>query len=768
MLDTKFGSGKSVHRVEDDKLLRGQALFVADAAQAGTQHIFFVRSPYAHADIVSCTTHAAKAYSGVKLVLSGQDLLDAGVPSMAGAFNFKRADGLPLQAPTRHLLASGRVRFVGEAVALVVADTLQQAQDAAELIELEYRPLDVVADAQQATAADAPRLADGLDNVCADMQHGDAQATQQAFDTAAHVSKLSIKHQRLAAFTLEPRNSLATPRGQRLELRASSQAPTQMRAAVAHHLGLQLDDIRVIVGDVGGGFGMKTTPYAEDILTAYCARQLNTPVMWVATRSEDFLTASHGRSVDSTIELALDAAGKVLALRVRNVADVGAYPTMSGLVIQMLLGPWVATSVYDIPLIDVSIQAVLTNRAPTGAYRGAGRPESILNIERAIDEAAREHGFDRLAMRRINMVTPAQMPYTNAMAQTYDSGHFERVLDQALALAKWDGFEARAAASASKGLWRGVGLASFLEWTGGNVLEESVDVQILADGTVEVFTAVLPMGQGIQTSLTQLVADVFGLPAHAIRVVMGDTDRGNGFGSAGSRSLFTGGSAVSEGSQRALDEARLLAAKALEASAQDLEYVDARFSVKGTDISIGLAELAQQQAEQRIQVSSSTKAGAPTWPNASHICEVEIDPLTGVCDVVAYSSVNDIGRVISHAIVLGQIDGAAVQGIGQALQEDLVYESHGAQLVAGSLMDYTIPRADVMKAHFVTMFDQTVACKTNVLGVKGVGELGTIGATPAVVNAIADALARNGLGHATQALQMPLTPLNIWQTIQQA
>ena len=765
MLETKFGSGQSIKRVEDDRLLKGEGLYVANAAEPRAKHVYFVRSPYAHAVIRSCNTHAAKAHDGVCLVLSGADLQQAGVPPMAGAVNFKRANGAALQAPQRHLLATDCVRFVGEAVALVVADTLQQAQDAAELIAFDYQPLEVVASAQQSLSSSARLVANGPDNVCAQAHYGDAQATQQAFAQAAHVTTIEVDHQRLAALTLETRNSLATPRGKRLELRASSQAPTQMRAAVAHHLGLALDDIRVLVGDVGGGFGMKTTPYAEDILTAYCAQRLNTPVKWVATRSDDFLTSSHGRSVHSTVSLALDSNGKILALRVNNMADVGAYPTMAGLAIQLLIGPWVSTSVYDIPLIDISIQALLTNRAPTGAYRGAGRPEAILNIERVLDEAARAHGFDRIALRRANMIAPSQMPYTNAMGQVYDCGHFERMLDQALALARVHDFEARAAASASKGLWRGLGVASFLEWTGGNVLDESVDVRILADGSVEVFAAVLPMGQGIETSLTQLVADVFDVPAHNIRVVMGDTDRGNGFGSAASRSLFTGGSAVSEASQRALDKARQLAATELEAAEQDLVYANAYFQIKGTDIGIGLAQLAQRHVGQRIELQSTTKAAAPTWPNACHICEVEIDPQTGMCEVAAYCSVNDIGRVVNHAIVVGQVDGGAVQGIGQALYEDLVYEPHGAQLVAGSLMDYAIPRADVSAVNFVTHFDESVPCTTNVLGVKGVGELGTIGATPAVLNAVAHAFAGNGHTQATQSLQMPLTPCKLWHAI---
>ena len=765
MLETKFGSGKAVQRVEDDRLLRGQGLYVDDATAAGTKHVCFVRSPYASADILSVDTSAAQQAAGVHLVLTGADLLAAGVPAMAKPINFKRPDGSPLQTPERHLLATTRVRFVGEPVAVVVADSIAQAQAAAELVEVSYEPRPVAADMAQALASDAPLLADGPDNICAQTHFGDTAAVNEAFAKAAHVTSLDIQHQRLAAITIEPRNSIATMRDNRLEFRATSQAPTQMRAALSHHLGLPVEAIRVVVGDVGGGFGMKTATYAEDLLTAYCAYRLGGAVKWVSTRSEDFLTSSHGRGVDTKIDIALDAAGKILAVRFHNHADVGAYPTMAGVAIQVLIGPWVSTSIYDIPLIDATLTAVLTNRAPTGAYRGAGRPEAILSIERALDEAARAHGFDRLELRRLNIIPESKMPYTNAMGQTYDTGAFGRILERGLALAKLDDFESRAATSAERGMWRGFGVASFLEWTSGNAFTEEVNIQIMADGSVEVFTAVLPMGQGIQTSLTQLVADVFDLPAEKIRVVMGDTDRGNGFGSAGSRSIFTGGGAVSEGSAKALELARSLAAEALETAVEDLDYAQARFTVKGTDVAIELGEVAKLQADQRIVVESSTTAGAPTWPNGCHVCEVEINPETGECEVVAYSSVNDVGRVISPTIVRGQLDGGAVQGIGQALYENLIYETHGAQLISGSLMDYAVPHADVMQVDFVTEMDESIPCKTNVLGVKGVGELGTIGATPAVVNAIADALARNGHGHKTPQLQMPLTPLNVWRTI---
>ncbi|RZJ25483.1 MAG: xanthine dehydrogenase family protein molybdopterin-binding subunit, partial [Haliea sp.] len=437
----------------------------------------------------------------------------------------------------------------------------------------------------------------------------------------------------------------------------------------------------------------------------------------------------------------------------------------TGVVIQLLIGPWVQTSVYDIPAIDFHFKAVMTNTAPTAAYRGAGRPEAIFIIERLVDEAARQTGMDRIALRRRNFICPEQMPYTNPMGQTYDTGQFKKVMDQGLALADWPGFEARAAASHARGMLRGLGIATFLEWTGGNVFEERVTVTVLGNGAIEVYSAVNQMGQGIATTLAQLVVDVFGVPIDRVRVVLGDTDRGDGFGSAGSRSLFTGGSAMRIGAERTVDHARQLAAKELEAAAEDLAYADGRFTVKGTDLGIGLFALAGKQPEGRIHMDSTSTVSGPTWPNGCHVSEVEIDPATGSVQVVAYTSVNDVGRVVNPMIVRGQLEGGALQGIGQALHEHMVYDRDTGQPVTGSLMDYCAPRADDMACDFVTEMDQSTPCKNNPLGVKGVGELGTIGAAPSVVNAVADALARAGRPELAPHLQMPLTPAYLWETL---
>ncbi|MGZ5848674.1 MAG: xanthine dehydrogenase family protein molybdopterin-binding subunit, partial [Ramlibacter sp.] len=678
---------------------------------------------------------------------------------------FKRPGGGPSASPARPVLAHDRVRFVGEPVALVVADTAQQARDAAEALWVEYEELPGAVDVHAATSGQAAPLCDEApDNIAAEARYGDAGKAEAAFAGAAHVVRLAIDNQRVAALALEPRTVLAwIAEDGRLTLRMSTQMPSGVRTTVCEVLGLPREQVRVTVGDVGGGFGMKTGAYPEDIALAYCATQLKRPIKWAADRSEEFLASHHGRDLHAQAELALAADGRILALRLRSLANVGAYATGAGVAIQLLVGPWVQTSVYDIPLVDFHFRAVLTNTAPTGAYRGAGRPEAIFTIERLIDEAARQTGIDRIALRRRNFIRPAQMPYRNPMDQTYDVGRFEHVMDQALAQADWDGFEARRAQSQARGKLRGLGIATFLEWTGGNALEERVTVAVLPDGVIEVFSAVNAMGQGIATTLAQLVVDVFQVPIDRVRVVLGDTDRGDGFGSAGSRSLFTGGSALHEGAERTLDAARALAARELEASAADLVYDAGRFKVRGTDVAVDLFALAGKQPQGRIHLESTTQVAGPSWPNGCHISEIELDPDTGQVQVVAYSSVNDVGRVVNPTIVRGQLDGGAVQGMGQALLEQMVYDPASGQPITGSLMDYAAPRADLLACEFVTSMDESTPCKNNPLGVKGVGELGTIGATPCVVNAVADALARSGRAALAPQLQMPLTPVRLWQ-----
>jgi len=771
--NARFGSGHAVLRIEDDKLLKGQGRFTDDITDDTnyTHHLrlCFVRSVYPHARILSIDKSAALAMPGVVAIFDGADLVAAGVKPIPGPAAFKRAGGAPSVTPLRRPLAFERVRYVGEAVAVVLANTLEQARDAAEAVMVDYDELPMVVDLHEAVAAGATVVCDEApDNISAEMRHGDAAATDQAFSGAAHVVGLSLSNQRLAALTLEPRSVLALvdPSDGRLVMRMSTQMPSGIKTSLCKDvLGLSRDQVRVTVGDVGGGFGMKGGIHPEDAVTAWCAWTLKRPVKWIAERSEEFLSGAPGRDIDTKAELALAADGRILALRVHTLANVGAYATGTGVAIQLLIGPWVQTSVYDIQTVDFYFKAVLTNTASVGAYRGAGRPEAIYIMERLMDEAARQTGMDRIALRRRNMIRPEQMPYKNPMAQVYDSGRFEHVMDQGLALADWDGFAAREAESTRNGKWRGRGIATFLEWTGGNVFEERMTVTVLASGVIEVFSAVNGMGQGIATSLAQLVVDVFDVPIEQVRVVLGDTDLGEGFGSAGSRSIFVGGSAVKVGAQRTVEHVRAMAASTLEAAVQDIDYLAGRFQVKGTDLSVGLFELAAKQPGGKIFFESTSAVSGPSWPNGCHVCEIELTPETGEVAVVAYASVNDVGKVVNPAIVIGQLDGGAMQGIGQALIEQVVYDAQSGQLLTGSLMDYAAPRAD-MTPPFCTAMDQSTPCLNNPLGVKGVGELGTIGATPCVVNAVADALARHGHGHRAAQLQMPLTSARMWALLQ--
>jgi len=766
----RFGSGHSVRRIEDPTLVSGTGRYVDDVSMPGQLHLTLLRSPYPHATIVSIDTTAALALPGVIAVYTGADLVAGGVKVLPTPGPFPRPDGKPSSVPPLHAIAVDTVRYVGEAVAAVVADSREAALAARDAIEVNYRDLPAVVTLADAIADGAPLVWPAAgDNWAARAKHGDAAAAQAAFERAAHVVALDLVNQRVAAVAMEPRGALAWPDPEtgKLTIRLSSQMPSGARDTIADAVGVAKDAMRVVVGDVGGGFGMKTGAYQEDVVVAWAAKTLGRPVKWTAERGEEFLVGRAGRDVESRAELALDAEGRVLALRVKSNANVGAYATTTGVVIQLLIGPWVSTSIYDIPVIDFDLRAVMTHTAPVGAYRGAGRPEAIYIIERLMDAAARRMGLDPAELRLRNMIRPEQMPYKNPMGQTYDTGNFPSIAKQGLALADWDGFEARAAESKARGRLRGRGLATFLEWTGGNVFEERVTVNVSADGFIEIYTATQAMGQGIATSYAQLAVDVFGVPIDRVRIVQGDTDRGQGFGSAGSRSLFTGGSAVRIASQRTVDEAKALAADALEAAASDIEYREGTFTIVGTDRGIDLFELAGRQPAQRLYVDSTSSVSGPTWPNGCHACEVEVDPDTGEVAVVSYASVNDVGRAVNPMIVVGQLDGGAVQGLGQALCEQVVYDRESGQLLTGSLSDYALPRADLVRS-FRTELDQSVPSVNNPLGVKGVGELGTIGATPAVVNAVVDALSRAGAAERAERMQMPLVPETVWRALQGA
>ena len=763
---TRFGSGHAVRRVEDESLLTGGDRFTDNLQPQGLAYLAFARSPHAHAGIESIDTGAAAAAPGVLAVYTGHELLAAGVKPLPRSTDFKRPDGSRSASPPQHALAVDVVRHVGEAVVAVVAESAAAARDAAELVDVRYRMLPAVSHVTDAIAKGAALVHhEAAGNIAAAARYGNADAATLAIATSRHVVTLDIDNQRLAPSPMEPRATLASydAATDRLTLVVSSQTPAGVRDKLCDVLGIATDRVRVTVGDVGGGFGMKTALYAEDVVAAVAARRLGRPVKWAADRLEEFLSASHGRDLLTRATLALDEAGRILALRVDSHANLGAYATPAGAAIQLLIGPWVTTSVYEIPIVDVRIAGVLTHTTPTGPYRGAGRPEAIFIIERLLDAASRKCNLDRVELRRINMVKPVQMPYRNPMGKTYDTGRFERVLDLGLAHADWAGYAARVEASARRGRLRGRGIVTFLEWTGAEAFTERVTITV-TDGVIEIYSATQPMGTSLSTTFTQLAVDVFGVPPERIRLAFGDTDRGTGFGSAGSRSLFVGGSAVHVASERTVQKGQELAAAALESAATDIEYSAGQFRIAGTDRAIGLFDLADAQPERRIVLVSDSSVSEATWPNACHVCEVEIDPETGTVAVDRYWGVNDVGRVINPLVVSGQLEGGAMQGIGQALCEDMVYDRGTGQPLTGSFLDYAMPRAD-MTPQFAMTTDEGTPSTNNLLGVKGVGELGTIGATPVVFNAVLDALHGAGRGEHIEKLQMPLTSERVWRAL---
>ncbi|MBP8308971.1 MAG: xanthine dehydrogenase family protein molybdopterin-binding subunit [Burkholderiaceae bacterium] len=760
----KFGIGQSMARVEDQRLLKGTGKFVDDVLPAGAASVVFVRSPYPRARLVSIDASAAKAAPGVIGVVTGADLLAAGVTAFPLVPGLPNAQGEPWSAPPYYPLATDEVRFVGQTVVAIVAETRAQAEAAAELVVVDYDELPSVTTLEAARAPDAPALwPQATGNVFAAMRFGNQQACDDAFAKAAHVAKVSFMNQRILAMSLEPRGTLAEfdAASGRFTVRTSCQNPATLRGALAGSvLNVPPEQVRVVVGDVGGGFGMKSVLYPEDAVCAWAARQFGRAVFWRATRSEEFLAANHGRDQHNEGELALDADGKVLGLRVRIVGNVGAYGSGPGTIIVVAIGPKVITGVYHIPTLDLRSEAVTTNTNLVGAYRGAGRPEAIFLIERLMDQAAADMKLDPAELRRRNFIQPAQMPYTTPMGEQFDSGNFPHMLARMLYLADWKGYAQRQAQSKARGKLRGRAISTFLEWT-GVVHEETVSMQVQEDGRVFVFTAMQAMGQGIESSYVQIVSEAMDIEADKVVVVQGDSDVAEGIGSVGSRSLYIGGSAMVTVSKDTIDKARELAADALEASPADLEYADARFTIAGTDRAIGLGELAARQPDKRIAMTTKQTVGGPSWPNSCHVCEVEIDPETGEVCIVKYTTLDDVGRVVNPMIVAGQVHGGIAQAVGQALMEAVHYDPASGQLFTGSLMDYSVPRADNFP-RIEQHCDESTPCKINPLGAKGVGELGTVGGTPTVVNAVLDALRPLGIQH----LEMPLTSERVWLALQ--
>ena len=644
----------------------------------------------------------------------------------------------------------------------VVAQTRQQAQDATDLAVIDYEELPCVVDPREAVKPGAPQLWPGSPgNVAAETRYGKPEEAKAAFARAAHVTEIALHNQRLIANAMEPRCAIGVHEGGRTTVYTQSQQPTGARDLLAAAFGGKPADFRVVNGDIGGGFGMKTGLQTEDALVAYGARKLGRPVRWRGERSEEFLAAHMGRDMHFKAALALDRDGRILALRLHSLGNMGAVGVGSSAMVPLMMVAKVATSVYRVPVVDYHFQGVLTNTMATGAYRGAGRPEGNFLIERLVEKAGREMGIDPVEIRRRNLLQPADFPYTTHAGEVYDAGDFPRMLDGLLRVADWNGYDARAAASRQRGMLRGRGLATYLEWTGA-LPTETVDIEVDAAGRVTVFSGTQAMGQGLETSYVQLITEVLQIPAASVTLVQGDTDRANGVGSVGSRSAFIGGSAVVAAGHTLIVRGKELAADALEAAAADIEFRDGRFTIAGTDKSLDLAGLAARQPAKLVRVSATQTPSTPSWPNGAQACEVEIEPQTGEVSVARLASLDDIGRIINHAIVEGQIQGGMAQGVGQALYEQAVYDDTG-QLLTGSLMDYCVPRADQFPP-LVNAFDESVPCTTNLLGVKGCGELGTIGAVPAVVHAVLDALAPFGVSH----LEMPLTPEKVWRAMRRA
>jgi carbon-monoxide dehydrogenase large subunit len=762
----KYGIGQAITRREDQRLITGTGQYVDDIARPGEAHAVLVRSPHAHARIAGIDTQAAKAAPGVLAVYTGADLQADGVNAFPINPGLKNAAGNPMSGPPYYALAVGEVRYVGEAVAAVVAQTRQQAQDAAELVAVEYDELPAVVTIEQASAANAPVLwSDAPQNIAAQMEFGDKAATDAAFAKAKHVTRIAFFNQRLVPVAMEPRGSIGEfdAAGGRVILRTSCQNPAGLQKTLAEGiLNLPMDKVRVLVTDVGGGFGMKTFLYPEDVVVVHAARKLGRAVHWRATRSEEFLAGTHGRDQNNRAELAFDADGKVLGFRIEIDGNVGAYGVGPGAVIVVAVGPKVITGVYHIPALHLKARAYYSNTNIVSAYRGAGRPEAIYLVERLMDQAAAEMKMDPAELRRRNLIQPGQMPYKTPMGEKFDSGNFPHMLDRILEQADWSGYDKRRQESRARGKLRGRALSTFLEWT-GVVHEETVDLHVEADGTVKVFTAMQAMGQGIETSYVQIIAETLDIDPDKIVIVQGDSDVAQGIGSMGSRSLYIGGSAMLTASQQTIEKGRELAGEALEAAAGDIQYQNGRFKVAGTDLGIGLFELAGKQPDRRIAIKTLQKVGGPSWPNGAHVCEVEVDPETGEVAIVRYTTVDDVGRVINPLIVAGQVQGGIAQAVGQALLEDTRYDPDSGQLLTGSLMDYCIPRADNLPS-MATYTDETTPCKINPLGAKGVGELGTVGGTPTVINAVVDALRPLGVKN----LEMPATPERVWRAMRQA
>ena len=769
---TKFGIGQPIRRSEDPTLVRGQGRYTDDVSRPRQAYAVMVRSQVAHGVIRSVGIETAKTMPGVLAVLTAADL--AGYGGLKCTLPLKNRDGSPIHYVPRPALAEDKVRFVGDPIACVIAETVAQAKDAAEAVGLYIEPLTPVLKPADAVKPDAPLVFDQIaNNVALDYHYGDADKVAEAFAKAKHVTRLETSNQRMIVASIEPRAAIGEfdRSADKWTLYSPSQGVHGLKTTLMDILGAPADKVRVITGQVGGSFGMKAAVYPEYVCILHGARLLGRPVKWTDERSGSFVSDQHGRAQDMVIEIAFDENAHIQAIRLTGYGNMGGYLAQFGPLLSTGNQVKNIASMYRTPLMEVATRCVFTNTGHVSAYRGAGRPEGNYYVERALDVAAMELGLDRIDLRKRNMIRKSDLPFQAASGMNYDSGDFLGVLKQALAMADYAGFNKRKRESKRAGKLRGIGVGCYLEVTAGGGKELGA-IHFEADGTVTIVTGTLDFGQGHATAYAQVLSDRLGVPFDRIYTVEGDSDRmAYGNGSGGSRSLMFAGAALTESSKIVIARGKQIASHVLEASVSDIEFTAGRFVIAGTDRSIGLLELAQ-----RLHSGLKLPKGVPNsldtdhvgdvpvpsaFPNGCHIAEVEVDPQTGHAQVVRYSAVNDLGTIVNPLLVEGQIQGGVVQGLGQALMEQAVYDSDG-QLVTGSFMDYAMPRAH--DAPMIEVGSHPVPTKSNPLGAKGCGEAGTSGGLPAVANAVVNALSDYGIRH----LEMPMTPARIWQAIEKA
>lgn len=769
----QFGVGQGLARIEDLRLLRGEGRYMDDVNLDGQAHAVFVRSPHAHAEIIGIDLEEAAAVEGVLGVFTVADLEADDIGTIPCLAPMKGIDGLPARQPPRPALAKGRVRHVGEAVVMIVAETGAAAEEAAELVMIDYEPLPAVAGTAEALAADAPQIHEvAPQNLALHWRQDNGADIEPVFAAAAKVARLDLVNNRIVVNSLEPRGAIGDYDAEsgRFTLMTGSQGIFRLKGQLCQQI-LKVPDekLRIITPDVGGGFGMKIFCYPEQVCCLFAARRLGRPIKWMATRGESFQTDTQGRDHVTTAEMALDAEGRFLGLRVRTVANLGAYLSNFGPYIPTGASTQMFTGLYKIPAIDAEVRCVFSNTVPVDAYRGAGRPEAAYLMERLVEEAGRVMGLDAREIRLRNFVTPEDLPYNSGMGPVYDSGDYPRLLREATRLADWDGLPARREAARRQGKLLGIGIASYVEACAG-MGEEQARLTLDEDGGITLVIGTMTNGQGHHTAYAQLLNEKLGVAPEKVRMIQGDSDVvKHGGGTGGSRSLLMGGVAINRGADILIEEGRKLASQLLEAATADIEFVEGTFSIVGTDRRISLGDLARALADGRVpgadgplQGTGDYTAEALTYPNGCHVCEVEVDEETGVPKVTRYVIVDDFGTVINPLLALGQVHGGAAQGLGQALLEHTVYDEEG-QLLSASLMDYCLPRADDMPDIEVTLIED-MPCKTNPMGVKGAGEAGAIGAPPVIMNALVDALSPLG----PVQLDMPATPERVWRAIEEA